>query len=63
VAVTSANRPACSRSWTLTRAGVNSAFVVDDLGCVIGTITPGQCRPAPADRAAPKETGHDQVRV
>ena len=39
------------------------AFVVDDLGCVRGTITTRQCRPAPAAPTALKEAGRDQVRV
>jgi CBS-domain-containing membrane protein len=48
---------------SLAAEGADVAFVVDDLGCVLGTITHRQCRPAPAARTAPKEAGHDQVRV
>ncbi|MEV4511123.1 hypothetical protein AB0K00_19380 [Dactylosporangium sp. NPDC049525] len=48
---------------TLAAAGVDVAVVVDDLGCVRGTITTRQCQPVPAARTAPKEAGRDQVRV
>ncbi|MEV0570421.1 hypothetical protein [Dactylosporangium sp. NPDC050588] len=48
---------------TLTTAGADVAYVVDDLGCVRGTVTIRQCRPAPAAHTVPKEAGRDQVRV
>jgi len=55
--------PVARASRVLTDAGVEAAFVVDDLGCVRGTITNRRCQPAPAARSAPKEAGRDQVRV
>ena len=48
---------------TLTTAGADIAYVVDDLGCLRGTVTIRQCRPAPAVHTVPKEAGRDQVRV
>jgi hypothetical protein len=39
---------------TLAAAGVDVAFVVDDLGCVLGTVTAGRSRPpGQATRCAP----------
>lgn len=55
--------PVARASRVLTDAGMDAAFVVDDLGCVRGTITTRQCRPAPAAPTALKEAGRDQVRV
>jgi hypothetical protein len=55
--------PVDRAAGTLAAAGVDAAFVVDDLGVVRGTITTRQCQPAPAARTAPKEAGRDQVRV
>ncbi|MDG6105895.1 hypothetical protein Daura_18215 [Dactylosporangium aurantiacum] len=55
--------PVARASRVLTDAGADVAFVVDDLGCVRGTITTRQCRPAPAAPTALKEAGRDQVRV
>ncbi|WP_433221534.1 CBS domain-containing protein [Dactylosporangium sp. CS-047395] len=57
-------------TWPVTRAlqtlsatETGVAYVVDDLGCVLGTVTARQCQQAPATRTAPKEAGRDQVRV
>jgi CBS-domain-containing membrane protein len=55
--------PVARAARVLATAGEDVAFVVDDLGCVRGTITNRQCQPAPAARTAPKEAGRDQVRV
>ncbi|GAB3837841.1 CBS domain-containing protein [Dactylosporangium cerinum] len=55
--------PVARASRALIAAGVDAAFVVDDLGVVRGTLTIRQCQPAPAVRTAPKEAGRDQVRV
>ena len=61
---------AVPETWPLSRAagaliatGVDAAFVVDDPGCIQGTVTTRQCQPAPATRTALKEAGRDQVRV
>ncbi|WP_327002090.1 CBS domain-containing protein [Dactylosporangium sp. NBC_01737] len=55
--------PVARALQALTAAGTDVAYVVDDLGCVRGTITIRQCRTAPAARTALKEAGRDQVRV
>ena len=55
--------PAALALQALTATGASVAYVVDDLGCVRGTVTVRQCQAAPAARTALTNAGQDQVRV